>query len=46
VIRAQVEQTGMKSELVALENERRQWQARLNALLARPSASPLLRQSG
>ena len=41
VIRAQVEQTGMKSELVALENERRQLQARLNALLARPSASPL-----
>ena len=41
VIRVQLEQTGMKSELLALENERRQWQARLNALLARPSASPL-----
>jgi len=41
VIRAQVEQTGMKSELVALENERRQLQVRLNSLLARPSASPL-----
>src|SRR5574343_1212119 len=39
VIRAQVEQTNMRNELVALENERRQLQARLNALLARPSAS-------
>ncbi|MBS0370220.1 MAG: TolC family protein [Proteobacteria bacterium] len=41
VIRAQVEQTGMKSELLALQNEHRQLQARLNALLARPSAAPL-----
>lgn len=41
VIRAQVEQTGMKNELIALENERRQLQARMNALLARPAASPL-----
>ncbi|WP_254050921.1 TolC family protein [Zoogloea sp. LCSB751] len=41
VIRAQVEQTGMKSELIALHNEHRQLQARLNALLARPSAAPL-----
>ncbi|KAB2970672.1 TolC family protein [Zoogloea sp.] len=40
VIRAQVEQTGMKSELVALENERRQLQTRLNTLLARPGTSP------
>ncbi len=41
VIRAQVEQTSMKNELVALQNERRQLQARLNALLARPTSSPL-----
>ena len=41
VIRAQVEQTGMKSELLALENESRQLQARINALLARPAAAPL-----
>ena len=41
VIRAQVEQTSMKNELIALQNERRQLQARLNALLARPTSSPL-----
>ncbi|MBS0352968.1 MAG: TolC family protein [Proteobacteria bacterium] len=41
VIRAQVEQTGMKSELIALQNEHRQLHARLNALLARPSAAQL-----
>jgi len=41
VIRAQVEQTSMKNELVALENERRQLQARMNALLARPAGAPL-----
>lgn len=41
VIRAQVEQTNMKNELVVLENERRQLQARINALLARPAGSPL-----
>lgn len=41
VIRAQVEQTGMKAELVALENERRELEARLNALLARPAGAPL-----
>lgn len=40
-IRAQVEQTGMRAELVALESEKRQIQARLNALLARPSNSAL-----
>jgi cobalt-zinc-cadmium efflux system outer membrane protein len=36
VIRAQVEQTNMRSELVALDAEARQVNARLNALLARP----------
>lgn len=41
VIRAQVEQTNIRNELVALENERRQLQARMNALLARPAGSPL-----
>ncbi len=41
VIRSQVEQTSMKSELIALEGEARQADARLNALLARPSAAPL-----
>lgn len=40
-IRAQVEQTAMRNELLAQEAERRQWQARLNALLARPANAPL-----
>jgi len=40
-IRAQTEQTGMRSELVALENERRQVEIRLNTLLARPAQAPL-----
>lgn len=41
VIRAQVEQTGMRSELVALEGEQRQTAARLNALLGRRGPAPL-----
>ncbi|WP_334157604.1 TolC family protein [Oryzomicrobium sp.] len=41
VVRAQVEQTGMRNELVALASERRQLQARLNALLGRPAIAPL-----
>lgn len=40
-IRAQVEQTTMQTELVALDGEARQAEARLNALLARPSNAPL-----
>jgi outer membrane protein TolC len=40
-IRAQLEQTGMRSELIMQENERRQVRARLNALLARDAAAPL-----
>jgi len=40
-IRAQVEQTAMQTELVALEAEARQADARLNALLARPSGAAL-----
>lgn len=41
VIRAQVEQTNMRNELVALESERRQVNARLNTLLARPASAAL-----
>jgi cobalt-zinc-cadmium efflux system outer membrane protein len=41
VIRAQVEQTGMKNELLALEAELRQTRARLNGLLARPANAAL-----
>lgn len=41
VIRAQVEQTGLRNELIALETEQRQTQARLNALVARPASAPL-----
>jgi outer membrane protein TolC len=40
-IRAQIEQTTMRSELIMLEAERRQARARLNALLAREAAAPL-----
>jgi len=41
VIRAQVEQTSMRTDLVMLEGESRQVDARLNALLARPAEAPL-----
>jgi outer membrane protein TolC len=40
-IRAQVEQTAMQTELVALSSETRQTDARLNTLLARPANAPL-----
>lgn len=40
-IRAQVEQTAMRTELIALDNEKRQQRARLNALLAREVSAPL-----
>jgi outer membrane protein, heavy metal efflux system len=40
-IRAQVEQTAMRTELIALDNEKRQQRARLNALLARDVSAPL-----
>ena len=40
-VRAQVEQTVMKTELVMLDNTRRQVEARLNALLSRPANLPL-----
>ncbi len=45
-IRAQLEQTAMRSELIALETEKRQLRARLNALLARDSAAPLAEPQG
>ena len=41
VIRAQIEQTTMRSELIVLENERRMLRARINMLLARPAGAPL-----
>lgn len=41
VIRAQVEQTGMRNDLIMLENEGNMLRARINALLARPSAARL-----
>ena len=40
-IRAQVEQTNLRNELIALENEKRMTQARLNMLLSRPPDAPL-----
>ena len=40
-IRAQIEQTAMRSELISLDNEKRQLRARLNALMARDWAAPL-----
>ena len=40
-IRAQIEQTAMRTELIAQDSEKRQLRARLNALLARDGAAPL-----
>lgn len=40
-IRAQVEQTTMRTDLVMIEAEKRRLRARLNALAARPVAAPL-----
>ncbi len=40
-IRAQLEQTAMRTELIALEGEKRQLGARLNALLARDATAAL-----
>ena len=40
-IRAQIEQTAMRSELIALDSEKRQLAARLNALLGRAATAPL-----
>lgn len=41
VIRAQVEQTNLKTELIALESEMHHMHARLNVLTARPSGAAL-----
>lgn len=41
VIRAQVEQTAMRNELIALETEHHHLNTRMNALLGRPAAAPL-----
>jgi len=41
VIRAQVEQTNMRNELIALESEQQYLRARLNALLSRPTTAQL-----
>lgn len=41
VIRAQVEQTAIRSELVAISNERHHAQVRINTLLKRPAMTPL-----
>ena len=40
-IRAQIDQTGMRGELIGLDNDKRQVQARLNALLARKAMAAL-----
>ncbi len=40
-IRAQVEQTTMRTDLLMIESDRRRSVARINALIARPAASPL-----
>lgn len=40
-IRAQLEQTAMRFELITLESEKRQLRARLNGLLAREGEAPL-----
>ena len=41
VIRAQVEQTGLRGELIDLENEQHHTQTRLNVLLSRPAMAVL-----
>ena len=40
-IRAQVEQSTIRNELIELENEKRMTRARLNMLIARPANAPL-----
>ncbi len=42
VIRAQIEQTGMRNDLIMLENEGNMLRARINMLLARPASAPLV----
>lgn len=45
VIRAQVEQTNMRNELIGLESEQQYLRARLNALLSRPTTAQLAEPS-
>ena len=45
-IRAQLEQTAMRSELIAAANDKRQVQARLNALLGRAATAALAEPEG
>ena len=45
-VRAQVEQTAIKTALVALDNDLWQIEARLNALLSRPANQPLAAPQG
>lgn len=45
VIRVQVEQTGLRAELIELESERHHQQSRLNALLSRPAMAELAEPS-
>ncbi|MDP3759799.1 MAG: TolC family protein [Ramlibacter sp.] len=45
-IRAQLEQTSMRAELIMFEAEKRQQRARLNALLARNATAPLAEPRG
>ena len=42
VIRAQIEQTGMRNDLIMLENEGTMLRARVNMLLARPARAPII----
>lgn len=42
VIRAQVEQTTMRNDLITLESEQRQFRARMNALVNRPVSAVLV----
>lgn len=46
VIRAQIEQSNVRMELAALDNEGAQMDARLNALLGRPVGAPLADPAG
>jgi outer membrane protein TolC len=45
-IRAQLEQTALRTELISIESEKRQFRARLNALLARDGTAPLADPEG
>lgn len=45
-IRAQLEQTALRGELIAVANEQRQLRARINALLGRDATAPLAEPQG